>query len=142
MLYHTPVQAAQATFKSIKSLVPLLDRVLVQRFKHETVRYIFSIYSSRKSNVSFSQKTATGIFLPTSATSSPLPEATVIAVGPGAPDKEGKVVPVSVKRGDRVLLPGWGGNAIKVGEEVRVWCLLGVESLRLLMCFVLGVLPV
>ena len=38
MLYHTPVQAAQATFKSIKSLVPLLDRVLVQRFKHETVR--------------------------------------------------------------------------------------------------------
>jgi chaperonin GroES len=32
------IQAAQATFKSIKSLVPLLDRVLVQRFKHETVR--------------------------------------------------------------------------------------------------------
>lgn len=51
-------------------------------------------------------------------------------------------MPVSVKRGDRVLLPGWGGNAIKVGEEVRVYCLVGVESLRLLMCFVLGVLPV
>ena len=65
------------------------------------------------------QKTATGIFLPTSATSSPLPEATVIAVGPGAPDKEGRVVPTSVKAGDRVLLPGWGGNAIKVGEDVR-----------------------
>jgi len=32
------IQAAQATFKSIKSLVPLLDRVLVQRFKPETVR--------------------------------------------------------------------------------------------------------
>ncbi|KAI9453301.1 chaperonin 10-like protein [Lactarius psammicola] len=90
--------AAQATFKSIKSLVPLLDRVLVQRFKAET-------------------KTATGIFLPTSATSNPLPEATVIAVGPGAPNKEGKVVPTSVKAGDRVLLPGWGGNAIKVGED-------------------------
>jgi chaperonin GroES len=65
------------------------------------------------------QKTAAGIFLPTSATSSPLPEATVIAVGPGAPDKEGRVVPTSVKAGDRVLLPGWGGNAIKVGEDVR-----------------------
>jgi chaperonin GroES len=65
------------------------------------------------------QKTASGIFLPTSATSSPLPEATVIAVGPGAPDKEGRVVPTSVKAGDRVLLPGWGGNAIKVGEDVR-----------------------
>jgi hypothetical protein len=29
------------------------------------------------------------------------------------------VVPTSVKAGDRVLLPGWGGNAIKVGEDVR-----------------------
>jgi hypothetical protein len=43
----------------------------------------------------------------------------VIAVGPGAPNKEGRVVPTSVKTGDRVLLPGWGGNAIKLGEEVR-----------------------
>ena len=65
------------------------------------------------------QKTASGIFLPSSATSNPLPEATVIAVGPGAPNKEGHVVPTSVKTGDRVLLPGWGGNAIKLGEEVR-----------------------
>ncbi|PSS05484.1 hypothetical protein EW026_g2386 [Hermanssonia centrifuga] len=90
--------AAQATFKSIKSLVPLLDRVLVQRFKPET-------------------KTASGIFLPTSATNSPLPEGTVIAVGPGAPNRTGNVVPTNVKAGDRVLLPGWGGNAIKVGDE-------------------------
>jgi len=43
----------------------------------------------------------------------------VIAVGPGAPNKEGRVVPTSVKAGDRVLLPGWGGNTIKLGEEVR-----------------------
>ncbi|WWC69369.1 uncharacterized protein I206_103308 [Kwoniella pini CBS 10737] len=87
-----------ATFKSIRSLQPLLDRVLVQRFKAET-------------------KTATGLFLPSSSTSSPLPEATVIAVGPGAPNKEGVVSPVSVQVGDRVLLPGWGGSPIKVGEE-------------------------
>lgn len=33
------VQAAQATFKTIKAVIPLLDRVLVQRFKPETVRY-------------------------------------------------------------------------------------------------------
>lgn len=66
------------------------------------------------------QKTASGIFLPTSATSTPLPEGTVIAVGPGAPNKDGKVIPTTVKAGDRVLLPGWGGNSIKVGDEVRV----------------------
>jgi co-chaperonin GroES (HSP10) len=65
------------------------------------------------------QEAASGIFPSTSATSSPLPEATVIAVGHGAPDKEGRVVPTSVKAGDRVLLPGWGGNVIKVGEDVR-----------------------
>ncbi|KAI4523973.1 chaperonin 10-like protein [Schizophyllum commune] len=90
--------AAQATFKSIKAVVPLLDRVLVQRFKPDT-------------------KTASGIFIPSSATTTPLPEATVIAVGPGAPTKDGKIVPTQVKAGDRVLLPGWGGNSIKVGEE-------------------------
>ncbi|KAJ3489304.1 hypothetical protein NLI96_g2218 [Meripilus lineatus] len=90
--------ASQATFKSIKALVPLLDRVLVQRFKAET-------------------KTASGIFLPQTATSSPLPEATVIAVGPGAPNKDGVVVPTIVQPGDRVLLPGWGGSPIKVGED-------------------------
>jgi co-chaperonin GroES (HSP10) len=65
------------------------------------------------------QKTASGLFLPTSATNTPLPEATVVAVGPGATDKDGKLVSMSVQAGDRVLLPGWGGNAIKVGEEVR-----------------------
>ncbi|KAH7103414.1 chaperonin Cpn10 [Auriculariales sp. MPI-PUGE-AT-0066] len=90
--------ASQTTIKSIRAVLPLLDRVLVQRLKPEP-------------------KTATGIFLPTSATSSPLPEATVIAVGPGAPNKDGNVVPVSVKAGDKVLLPGWGGNSIKIGED-------------------------
>ena len=57
--------------------------------------------------------------MPTSATSSPLPEAIVIAVGPGAPNKEGKIITCEVKAGDRVLLPGWGGNSFKVGEDVR-----------------------
>lgn len=66
------------------------------------------------------QKTASGIFLPSSATSHPIPEATVIATGPGAPDRDGNVKPVSVKAGDRVLVPGFGGSPIKVGDEVSV----------------------
>ena len=92
--------------------MPLLDRVLVQRFKPEMVCVVLLETSS-------SEKTTTGIFLPASATSSPLPEATVIVVGPGAPNRQAHGLPTSVKVGDRVLLPGWGGNSIKVGEDVR-----------------------
>lgn len=77
--------------------------------------------------------------MPTSATNNPLPEATVIAVGPGAPNKDGKVVPTQVKAGDRVLLPGWGGNSIKVGEEVCIH-LLPRQYIKLT-SFV-GVLPI
>ncbi|PWN30989.1 putative heat shock protein 10 [Jaminaea rosea] len=89
---------ASSTIRSITSVKPLLDRVLLQRFKPET-------------------KTSSGLFLPSSATSSPLPEASVIATGPGAPNKDGVIQPLSVKTGDKVLLPSWGGQSIKVGDE-------------------------
>ncbi len=71
--------------KSIKSLIPLLDRVLVQRVKAEA-------------------KTAGGIFLPESSVKE-LNEAKVLAVGPGGLDKEGKRIPMSVGEGDKVLIP-------------------------------------
>lgn len=71
--------------KNIKALTPLLDRVLVQRVKAET-------------------KTAGGIFLPETAVKE-LNEAKVLAVGPGAFDKDGKRLPMGVKSGDRVLIP-------------------------------------
>ncbi|KAK7927743.1 hypothetical protein PG985_004741 [Apiospora marii] len=83
--------------RSIKSLVPLLDRVLVQRVKAEA-------------------KTASGIFLPESSVKD-LNEAKVLAVGPGALDKDGKRVPMGVNNGDRVLIPQYGGSPVKVGEE-------------------------
>ncbi|KAK7981955.1 chaperonin 10-like protein [Apiospora sp. TS-2023a] len=83
--------------RSIKSLVPLLDRVLVQRVKAET-------------------KTASGIFLPESSVKD-LNEAKVLAVGPGALDKDGKRVPMGVTNGDRVLIPQYGGSPVKVGED-------------------------
>lgn len=87
----------QSALKSIRSLAPLLDRVLVQRLKPEV-------------------KTATGIFLPETAVKE-LNEAKVLAVGPGAFDKSGNRVAVSVQPGDKVLIPQFGGSPIKVGEE-------------------------
>lgn len=71
--------------RSIKNLVPLLDRVLIQRVKAES-------------------KTASGIFLPESSVKE-LNEAKVLAVGPGALDKDGKRMPMGVAQGDRVLIP-------------------------------------
>ncbi|GAW18885.1 hypothetical protein ANO14919_083680 [Xylariales sp. No.14919] len=85
------------SIRSIKSLVPLLDRVLVQRIKAET-------------------KTAGGIFLPESSVKE-LNEAKVLAVGPGALSKDGARVPMGVAQGDRVLIPQFGGSPVKVGED-------------------------
>jgi chaperonin GroES len=77
--------------------MPLLDRVLVQRAKAEA-------------------KTAGGIFLP-EASVKELNEAKVLAVGPGGVDKDGKRIAMSVQPGDKVVIPQYGGSAIKVGEE-------------------------
>ncbi|GAB7338639.1 hypothetical protein MBLNU457_5372t1 [Dothideomycetes sp. NU457] len=88
---------ASVAIKSIKSLAPLLDRVLVQRVKAEA-------------------KTASGIFIPESSVKE-LNEAKVLAVGPGGTDKDGKRIPMSVQAGDKVLIPQYGGSAIKVGDE-------------------------
>lgn len=79
------LQQQATSIRSIKSLVPLLDRVLVQRIKAEA-------------------KTASGIFLPESSVKE-LNEAKVLAVGPGGIDREGKRVPMGVQAGDRVLIP-------------------------------------
>ncbi|MCJ1342883.1 10 kDa heat shock protein [Peltigera leucophlebia] len=85
------------SLRSIKSLAPLLDRILVQRIKAET-------------------KTASGIILPESSVKE-LNEAKVLAVGPGGLDKEGKRVAPSVQPGDKVLIPQYGGSPVKVGDE-------------------------
>ncbi|KAF2856016.1 10 kDa heat shock protein-like protein [Plenodomus tracheiphilus IPT5] len=86
-----------SAIKSIRSIAPLLDRILVQRLKPEA-------------------KTATGIFLPETAVKE-LNEAKVLAVGPGALDRDGKRITPSVAVGDKVLIPQYGGSPIKVGEE-------------------------
>ncbi|CAO0795186.1 unnamed protein product [Mucor circinelloides] len=82
----------------LKNIVPLLDRVLVQRIKPQ-------------------QKTAAGIFIPEKAQEA-LNEGVIVAVGKGALNKEGKHIPLQVNAGDKVLLPPYGGSPVKVaGEE-------------------------
>ena len=61
-------------------------------------------------------QTASGIFLPTDATKDPN-EGEVISVGPGERDVTGTLHPTSLKAGDKVLLPEYGGMKVKLGSE-------------------------
>lgn len=61
-------------------------------------------------------KTANGIYLPEKNLPK-LSQGTVIASGPGLTGPEGKIIPTSVKAGDQVLIPSFGGQSVKVGEE-------------------------
>ena len=80
---------------------PLHDRVVVRRIEEDT-------------------KTAGGIIIPDTAKEKPM-QGGVIAVGPGARDEAGKLVPLDVKKGDRVLFGKWSGTEVKIGgDEVLI----------------------
>ena len=82
-------------------LRPLQDRVLIRRVVPET-------------------KTAGGIFIPDTAQEKPM-EGEVVAVGPGIRDDTGKLHPLDVKAGDRVLFGKWSGTEVKLdGEELLI----------------------
>ncbi|MCB1483497.1 MAG: co-chaperone GroES [Hyphomicrobiaceae bacterium] len=76
---------------------PLHDRVVVKRLEENT-------------------KTAGGIIIPDSAGEKPQ-QGEVVAVGPGARDESGKIVPPDVKKGDRVLFGKWSGTEVKIDGE-------------------------
>lgn len=80
-----------------KRLLPLLDRVLVQRAEALT-------------------KTAGGIVIPEKAQGKVL-QGTIIAVGPGLRNKHGEFVPLAVKVGDQVLLPEYGGTKVELEDK-------------------------
>ncbi len=66
------------------------------------------------------EKTKGGIIIPDSAKEKPQ-EGEVIAVGPGARDENGKVQPLDVKAGDRILFGKWSGTEVKIdGEELLI----------------------
>ena len=80
---------------------PLHDRVVVKRIEEEA-------------------KTAGGIIIPDTAKEKPQ-QGEVIAVGPGARDEAGKINPLDVKVGDRVLFGKWSGSEVKLdGEELLI----------------------
>ena len=80
---------------------PLHDRVVVRRVESE-------------------EKTAGGIIIPDTAKEKPQ-EGEIIAVGPGARDEAGKLVPLDVKTGDRILFGKWSGTEVKIdGEDLLI----------------------
>ena len=80
---------------------PLHDRVVIRRIEGE-------------------EKTKGGIIIPDTAKEKPQ-EGEVIAVGPGARDESGKLVPLDVKAGDRVLFGKWSGTEVKIdGEDLLI----------------------
>jgi chaperonin GroES len=80
---------------------PLHDRVLIRRVESE-------------------EKTTGGIIIPDTAKEKPM-EGEVVAVGPGARGEDGKLQPMDVKAGDRVLFGKWSGTEVKLeGEELII----------------------
>jgi chaperonin GroES len=76
---------------------PLHDRVVVRRLEQE-------------------EKTAGGIIIPDTAKEKPQ-QGEIIAVGPGARDESGKINPLDVKAGDKVLFGKWSGTEVRIDNE-------------------------
>jgi chaperonin GroES len=80
---------------------PLHDRIVVKRIEAE-------------------EKSAGGIIIPDTAKEKPS-QGEVIAVGPGGRDESGKLIPIDIKEGDRVLFGKWSGTEVKIdGEELLI----------------------
>ena len=76
---------------------PLHDRVVVKRIEEE-------------------QKTKGGIIIPDTAKEKPM-QGEILAVGPGARDDRGELVPMGIQVGDRVLFGKWSGTEVKIDDE-------------------------
>ena len=80
---------------------PLHDRVVVRRIESE-------------------EKTKGGIIIPDTAKEKPQ-EGEIVAVGPGARDEQGRINPLDVKKGDRVLFGKWSGTEVKIdGQDLLI----------------------
>lgn len=80
---------------------PLHDRVVVKRLEEDT-------------------KTKGGIIIPDTAQEKPM-QGTIVAVGPGGRDEAGKLIPIDLKKNDKVLFGKWSGTEVKIdGEDLLI----------------------
>jgi chaperonin GroES len=80
---------------------PLHDRVVVKRLEGE-------------------EKSKGGIIIPDNAKEKPQ-EGSIVAVGPGGRDEAGKLIPIDLKTGDKILFGKWSGTEVKIdGEELLI----------------------
>jgi chaperonin GroES len=76
---------------------PLHDRIVIKRIEAEA-------------------RTAAGIIIPDTAKEKPQ-QGEVVAVGPGGRDESGKLIPIDIKAGDRVLFGKWSGTEVKIDDD-------------------------
>jgi chaperonin GroES len=100
-LFRTRAGSADEEAMAKTKFRPLHDRVVVRR-------------------IEASEKTKGGIIIPDTAQEKPS-EGEVVAVGPGGRDETGKLIPIDIKVGDRVLFGKWSGTEVKLdGEELLI----------------------
>jgi chaperonin GroES len=99
-MHPSPRHQSRKGERPMNGFRPLHDRVLVRRVEAE-------------------EKTRGGIIIPDTAKEKPI-EGEVLAVGPGARDETGKIVPLDVKVGDRVLFGKWAGTEVIIDGEERI----------------------
>src|SRR5205823_12876636 len=102
---HSRAESANRIFVSVRrfnmGFRPLHDRVVIRRVEAE-------------------EKTLGGIIIPDTAKEKPM-EGEVVAVGPGARGEDGKIQPLDVRAGDRVLFGKWSGTEVKLdGEDLII----------------------
>jgi chaperonin GroES len=96
-----PIQKITKAKEDRMKFRPLHDRVVVKRIDAE-------------------DKTAGGIIIPDSAKEKPS-QGEIVAVGPGGRDEAGKLIPIDLKVGDRVLFGKWSGTEVKIdGQDLLI----------------------
>ena len=99
--FHQKDQSDQSFMEDTMKFRPLHDRVVVKRIDAE-------------------EKSAGGIIIPDTAKEKPS-QGEIVAVGPGGRDEAGKLIPIDIKVGDRVLFGKWSGTEVKIdGQDLLI----------------------